>query len=124
MGLKADTQVRNGVAIVKLDGDITLGESSNVLRDTIRSILAAGHKSILLDLSGVSYIDSAGLGELVGCYATVTNQRATLKLLNIQKKVQGLMQITKLSTVFESFENEAEAVRSFGDRNAAAQQRS
>ena len=105
--------MRHGVALVRLEGDITLGESSGQLRDAVRSALAAGHKSILLDLGGVSYIDSAGLGELVGSYATAGNQGATLKLLHVQKKVQGLMQITKLYTVFDAHEDEAAALRSF-----------
>ena len=109
MSLKTSTEVRHNVAIIRLAGDITLGEASSQLRDVIRQALAAGHKAILLDLGGVAYIDSAGLGELIGCHATAVNQNATLKLLNLQKKVQGLMQITKLSTVFEVFEDEAKA---------------
>jgi anti-sigma B factor antagonist len=112
MSLKTSTDVRQNVAIVRLDGNITLGEASGQLRDAIKQTLAAGHKAVLLDLGRVAYIDSAGLGELVGCYATASNNGAALKLLNLQKKVQGLMQITKLTTVFESFEDEAEAVRS------------
>ncbi len=112
MSLKTSTEVRHNVAIVRLAGDVTLGEASSQLRDVIKQALAAGHKAILLDLGGVAYIDSAGLGELIGCHATAVNQNARLKLLNMQKKVQGLMQITKLSTVFEAFEDEAEAIRS------------
>jgi len=112
MSLKTSTDIRDNVAIIRLAGNITLGEASGQLRDIVKQTLAAGHKAIILDLGGVAYIDSAGLGELVGCYATASNQNATLKLLNLQKKVQGLMQITKLTTVFESFEDEAQAVRS------------
>jgi anti-sigma B factor antagonist len=120
MSLKTSTHVQSNVAIVRLVGNITLGEASSELRDTIRQTLATGHKAILLDLGGVSYIDSAGLGELVGCYATVTNQGASLKLLNLQKKVQGLMQITKLTTVFETFDDEANAVRAMQNAGAAS----
>jgi anti-sigma B factor antagonist len=120
MSLKTSTQVQSNVAIVRLVGNITLGEASSELRDTIRQTLATGHKAILLDLGGVAYIDSAGLGELVGCYATVTNQGASLKLLNLQKKVQGLMQITKLTTVFETFDDEANAVRAMQNADAAS----
>jgi anti-sigma B factor antagonist len=112
VSLKTSTDVRQNVAIVRLAGDITLGEASGQLRDAVKETLAAGHKAVLLDLGGVAYIDSAGLGELVGCYATASKHEATLKLLNLQKKVQGLMQITKLTTVFETFENEADAIRS------------
>jgi anti-sigma B factor antagonist len=112
MSLKTSTDIQDKVAIVRLSGNITLGEASGQLRDVVRQTLAAGHKSVLLDLGGVAYIDSAGLGELVGAYATASNQGATLKLLNLQKKVEGLMQITKLTTIFETFEDEAEAVRS------------
>src|SRR5687768_10622485 len=119
MSLKTSTHFQSNVAIVRLVGNITLGEASSELRDTVRQTLAAGHKAILLDLGGVGYIDSAGLGELVGCYATATNQGASLKLLNLQKKVQGLMQITKLTTVFETFDDEANAVRSMQNAGAA-----
>ena len=118
MSLKTSTEVRHNVAIVRLAGDVTLGEASSQLRDAIRQTLAAGHKAILLDLAGVGYIDSAGLGELIACHAAALNQKATLKLLNLQKKVQGLMQITKLSTMFEAFEDEAEAVRSLQPNSA------
>ena len=119
MSLKTSTHFQSNVAIVRLVGNITLGEASSELRDTVRQTLATGHKAILLDLGGVGYIDSAGLGELVGCYATATNQGASLKLLNLQKKVQGLMQITKLTTVFETFDDEANAVRSMQNAGAA-----
>jgi anti-sigma B factor antagonist len=118
MSLRTSTNVRDGVAVVKLNGDITLGEASSQLRDIVRQTLADGHKSILLDLGGVAYIDSAGLGELVGCHAGANEQGAQFKLVHLQKKVQGLMQITKLTTVFESFEDEAEALRSFQGYNA------
>jgi len=119
MSLKTSTDVQSNVAIVRLVGNITLGEASSELRDAVRQTLAAGHNAILLDLGGVSYIDSAGLGELVGCHATVTNKGAALKLLNLQKKVQGLMQITKLTTVFETFDDEAKAVRAMQSAGAA-----
>ena len=112
MALKTSTDVRDNVAIVRLSGNITLGEASGQLRDVIRQTLAAGHKVVILDLAGVAYIDSAGLGELVGAHATASSQGATVKLLNMQKKVEGLMQITKLTTVFETYEDEASALQS------------
>ena len=112
MSLKTSTDVRDNVAIVRLSGDITLGEASGQLRDVVKQTLAAGHKTILLDLGGVAYIDSAGLGELVGAYAAASNKGASMKLLNLQKKVEGLMQITKLTTVFETYSDEATAIQS------------
>jgi anti-sigma B factor antagonist len=111
MSLKITNDFRDDVAIVRLSGDITLGEASGQLRDVVKQTLAAGHKTILLDLGGVAYIDSAGLGELVGAHAAATNKGATMKLLHLQKKVQGLMQITKLTTVFETYNDEATAIQ-------------
>lgn len=112
MALKTSTDIVNNVAIVRLSGNITLGEASGQLRDVVKQTLAAGHKTLILDLGDVAYIDSAGLGELVGAHATASSQGATVKLLNMQKKVEGLMQITKLTTVFETFEDEASALQS------------
>jgi anti-sigma B factor antagonist len=111
VSLKTSTDVRDNVAIVRLSGNITLGEASGQLRDVVKQTLAGGHKTVVLDLGGVAYIDSAGLGELVGAHATASTHGATVKLLNLQKKVQGLMQITKLTTVFETFEDEASAIQ-------------
>ncbi len=102
-----------GVSIVDLSGRITLGEGSGQLRDTVRKLLEKDQKKILLNLGDVSYIDSAGLGELVSSYTTAANQGAKVKLLNLQKKVKDLLQITKLYTVFDEFSNEATAIMSF-----------
>ena len=113
MSLSVKTRQSNGVLIVDLDGRITLGEPTGLLRDTIKSVLAEGHKDILLNLGQVSYIDSAGLGELVGCSSTVRNAGGRLKLMQLQKKISDLMQITKLHTVFEVIDDEAKAVSSF-----------
>lgn len=113
MSLSINTRHSNGVAIVDLDGRITLGEGTGMLRDCVKDALAKGEKNILLNLGGVSYIDSAGLGELVGCSTTVKNAGGTLKLLQLQKKIKDLMQITKLHTIFEVMEDEATAVKSF-----------
>jgi anti-sigma B factor antagonist len=101
------------VAIIDLDGRITLGEGTGMLRDAVKDALAKGEKNILLNLGAVSYIDSAGLGELVGCSTTVKNAGGTLKLLQLQKKIKDLMQITKLHTIFEVMDDEATAVKSF-----------
>lgn len=113
MTLKSRIRTEPAVTILTLEGNITLGEASGALRDAVRNVVASGAKNLLIDLGGVHYIDSAGLGELVGAYATAESKGVTVKLLHLQKKVQGLMQITRLITVFEVFEDEAEAVRSF-----------
>jgi anti-sigma B factor antagonist len=109
----------SGVAVIELEGAITLGDGSSLLRDTIEAAVALGHKSILLDFEGVGYIDSAGLGELVGSNQSAKAAGANIKLVHLQKKVKGLLQITKLITMFESFEDESVAVKSFlGARSA------
>ena len=102
-----------GVSIIDLSGRITLGEGSEVLRDAVRDVLSNGQKNILLNLGEVNYIDSSGLGTLVSAYTTGANQGAKVKLVNVQKKVGDLLQITKLYTVFESFEDESAAVGSY-----------
>ncbi len=102
-----------------LSGKITLGESTGILRDELRSLLAQGNKNIILNMKDVSYVDSAGLGELVGAYTTATNQGGSVKLLNLQTKMKDLMQITKLHTIFPSFEDEKAAVQSFGSAATA-----
>jgi anti-sigma B factor antagonist len=96
-----------------LAGRITLGEGSSTMRDSLKELIAKGEKKILLNLGEVSYIDSSGIGELVSGFTTVTNQGGQLKLLGLNKRVKDLLQVTKLYTVFEVFEDEAEAVRSF-----------
>ena len=114
MSAKADVRQAGNVTIVDLSGRITLGEGSGLLHTTIKDLVASGRKNILLNLKNVSYLDSAGLGEMVGTYATVTHQGGEIKLLNVQSKVRDLLQITKLYTVFAAFSDEAEALRSFG----------
>ena len=113
MSIKASTRLIDGVMIVDLSGRITLGEGSSTLRETVRDLVSKGQKSILLNLSDVNYIDSSGIGELVSSFTSVSNQGGRLKLLNLQKKVHDLLQITKLYTVFEVHTDEAAAVRSF-----------
>jgi anti-sigma B factor antagonist len=119
MSLKISVRQVGDVSIVDLAGRVTLGEASGTLRDTIKDLLSKDHKNILLNLAEVSYIDSSGLGELVGGFATVSNRGGRLKLLNMQKRVHELMQITKLYSVFEIYNDEAEAVRSFQSRAAS-----
>ncbi len=114
MALTAKVRKVGEVAIVDLNGKITLGENTGILRDELRSLLSQGTKNIVLNMAGVSYVDSAGLGELVGAYTTATNQGGALKLLHLQGKMKDLMQITKLHTIFPAFEDEKAAVESFG----------
>jgi anti-sigma B factor antagonist len=102
-----------GVTVMDLSGKITLGEGSVALREAVREALAAGSKNILLNVADVNYVDSAGLGELVGAYTSVKNAGGSLKLLNISKKIKDLLVITKLVTVFEVRDNEKEAIASF-----------
>src|SRR5690348_4249505 len=120
MALTAKVRKVNDVAIVDLNGKITLGENTGILRDELRSLLSQGTKNIVLNMAAVSYVDSAGLGELVGAYTTATNQGGALKLLHLQGKMKDLMQITKLHTIFPAFEDEKAAVDSFGAAAAKA----
>jgi anti-sigma B factor antagonist len=103
----------NDVMILDLKGKMTLGEGDELLKDKINSLLAQGRKKLLLNLEGVPYIDSAGLGEVVRTYTTVSRQGGSLKLLNLTKRIEDLLSITKLLTVFETFDSEAEAVQSY-----------
>jgi anti-sigma B factor antagonist len=114
MSLKATRRAAGDVEIVDLSGRITLGEGSGLVRGTIKDLVQIGRKNILLNLKDVTYIDSAGLGELVGAYASVANVGGAVKLLNAHSKVHDLLQITKLYTVFVAFDDEKEALRSFG----------
>jgi len=101
------------VIILDLKGKITLGEGDEALRDKINSLILQGHKKMLLNLADVPYIDSAGLGEIVRTYTTVSRQGGQLKLVNLTKRITDLLMITKLLTVFETFDNEPEALKSF-----------
>ena len=101
------------VTILDLSGKITLGEGDVLLKDRLHSLLNKGQKNILLNLAKVQYVDSAGLGAIVAAYTTVTREGGSLKLVNLTKKLQDLLSITKLLTVFETFDTEAEAVSSY-----------
>lgn len=114
MSVKLSTRQVGDVNVIDVAGRITLGEGSSTLRDALRDMVGKGQKKILLNLGQVSYIDSSGIGELVSGFTTVTNQGGELKLLNLNKKVKDLLQITKLYTVFDVHEDEAAAVRAFG----------
>ena len=113
MALAIASREVDGVTVLELSGRITLGEGSVQLRDAIRDLISKGQRRILLDLGEVNYIDSSGLGELVSAYTTAKNQGATLKLLKLTKKVHDLLQLTKLYTVFDIYDDEASAIASF-----------
>ena len=121
MSLKINIREAADATILDMSGRITLGEPLAEVRDSIREALAGDHKNILLNLAEVSHIDSSGLGQLIGSYATVTDRGGQMKLLNLQKRVHDLMQITKLVTVFETYTNEEAALKSFakGEGRAA-----
>jgi len=103
------------VTVIRVNGDITLNKGGDVLlKDKVQSLLQQGKKKLLLDLGGVSYVDSAGLGQLVQVYATTKNHGGMLKLLNLTKRLKDLLVVSKLLTVFDSYESEAEALGSFG----------
>ena len=101
------------VTVLDLSGKITLGEGDTMLKDKLHSLLHQGKKNVLLNLAEVNYVDSAGLGALVSAYTTVTREGGSLKLANITRKLQDLLSITKLLTVFETFDSEDEALRSY-----------
>ena len=101
------------ITVLDLKGKMTLGEGDELLKDKINSLLAAGKKKLVLNLEGVPYIDSAGLGEIVRTFTTVSRQGGSLKLLNLTKRIEDLLSITKLLTVFETFDSEPDAIKSF-----------
>ena len=113
MSVKLSTRQVGNVTVIDVAGRITLGEGSSALRETLRDLVAKNQNKILLNLADVTYIDSSGIGELVSGYTTVTNTGGSLKLLNLNKRVKDLLQITKLYTVFEVHEDEAAAIRSY-----------
>jgi anti-sigma B factor antagonist len=108
-----DERTVGDVLILDVKGRITLGEGDELLKDKVNSLLNQGMKKIVLNLAEVPYIDSAGLGEIVRTYTTVSRQGGNLKLLNLTKRITDLLSITKLLTVFETYESENEAVQSF-----------
>jgi anti-sigma B factor antagonist len=112
--MQIEERIVGDVVIVRAHGEITLNAGSDVLlRDKIRSLLQQGHQRIVLDLGEVSYMDSAGLGQIVQVYATTRRAGGALKLLNLTKRLHDLLVVTKLLTVFESYDSEADAIASF-----------
>jgi anti-sigma B factor antagonist len=113
MPLKVETREVAHVIILDVKGRIVLGDEIGVLRDAVRGLVADGKKKIILNLADVDYIDSSGVGELVGCFTTVRNAGGELKLLKLSQKVQDVLYVTKLYTVFDIREDEFTAVKSF-----------
>jgi anti-sigma B factor antagonist len=119
--MQLEQRIVDNVAIIKVTGDITLSKGGDVLlKDKVQSLLHQGYTNLLIDLSGVSYVDSAGLGELVQTYVTAKNRGGRLRLLNPTKRLKDLLVVTKLLTVFESYDNEAAAIASFQAASARA----
>ena len=119
MNLTLKIRQVGGVTIVDMHGRIILGEESALLRKLVSDLLDDGHRKIVFNLGDVDYIDSSGLGHLIGAFTTVRKKQGELKLLNLTKSVQDIMQITKLYTVFDIKNDEASAVESFGPSKAA-----
>jgi len=111
--MQIDERTIGDVLVLDVKGRITLGEGDELLKDKVNSLLNQGYKKIVLNLAEVPYIDSAGLGEIVRTYTTVSRQGGNLKLLNLTKRITDLLAITKLLTVFETYESENDAVQSF-----------
>jgi anti-anti-sigma factor len=112
--MKATVRNAGDVTVLDLDGKITIGGGDVQLRQLVEQSLDAGHTKLLLNLKAVTHVDSAGIGEMVGCYTTVTRRGGRMKLINLPAKINDLLQVTQLITVFDVFDNEAEAVSSFG----------
>jgi anti-sigma B factor antagonist len=118
MQLRISTRTLNGILIVDCSGRVVFGEESAILRDTVRKLIAESSR-IVLNLGGVTYIDSGGLGTLVSLYTTARNAGGTVKLANLTQRVGDLLQVTKLLTIFEVFESEEQAAQSFRKSTAA-----
>ena len=119
MNLKVTERVVDGVAVVDCSGRLIFGEEAAALRDLVKDLMLRGHRRILLNLEGVTYIDSGGLGALVGLFTSARAVGGEIKLLHLTRRVNELLQVTKLLTVFEAYDSEEQAVRSFGKSTAA-----
>ncbi|HUO36103.1 MAG TPA: STAS domain-containing protein [Candidatus Acidoferrum sp.] len=113
MALRMTDRQIDGVDVVEIEGRIVLGEESNTFREKVKSLLASGNKKVVLNMAQVSYIDSAGLGTLVATFHSAKTQGATLKLANLGTKFKEVLQVTKLMTVFDTYDSEAAAIQSF-----------
>lgn len=113
MALRITDREVSGITVLDIEGRIVLGEESNSFRERVKSLLAAGKRKVVLNMANVSYIDSAGLGTLVATFHSARSQGATLKLANLGSKFREVLQVTKLMTVFDTYDSEAAAVQSF-----------
>ena len=118
--MKIEERAVDGVTILDLHGKMLIGEGDELLREKINSLVENGTEKIVLNLAEVPYVDSAGLGEIVRCYTTVSRKNGELKLLNLTKRIHDLLSITKLLTVFDTYEDEASVVKSFARRGVEA----
>jgi anti-sigma B factor antagonist len=112
--MKIDERTVGDVTVLDMQGKLLIGEGDELLRERINNLVESGKTRIVLNLGEVPYMDSAGLGEVVRCYTTVSRKNGKLKLVNLTKRLEDLLSITKLLTVFETYEDETEAVKSFG----------
>jgi anti-sigma B factor antagonist len=113
MALDIQQRERDGIILLKLEGRITVGSEAGLLRDKIAALNTAGTGNVVLDMAGVHYIDSTGLGALVMCATTLRKNQGNLKLLNVNRRAAELMVMTKLATIFEFFNDEQDAVNSY-----------
>jgi anti-sigma B factor antagonist len=112
--MQIDERMNGDVTVIRITGDITLNQGGDVLlKDKVQSLLQQGHRKLVLDLGNVSYVDSAGLGQLVQIHATAKSNGGSLRLVNVTKRLKDLLVVTKLVTIFDSYDSEAEAVASF-----------
>jgi anti-sigma B factor antagonist len=113
--MQIEERMSGDVTVIKITGDITLNQGGDVLlKDKVQSLLQQGRQKLVLDLGSVSYVDSAGLGQLVQIHATTKNKGGSLRIVNVTKRLKDLLVVTKLVTVFDSYDSEADAVASFG----------
>ena len=118
--MQIDERSIGDVVVLDVSGKIVLGEATELLKDKVNSLVNQGQKKLLLNLAGVSYMDSAGLGMMMAAYATAMRQGGSLKLLNLTKRITDLLFITKLLMIFETFDSETEALASFTTASVVA----
>ena len=111
--MQIEERIVGDVVVLDLKGKVTLGAGDELLKDKVNSVVNQGHRKVVLNLAEVPYIDSAGLGEIVRTYTTVSRQGGSLKLMSLTKRITDLLTITKLVNVFETFDSEQDAIRSF-----------
>lgn len=113
MTIRTSTRLVEGVVIVDISGQLRLGEGTGKLRDVVQQVVAEGYRKILLNMNEVIHIDSSGIGELMTIFTSLRNMGGNLKLMNLNKNVRNLLQVTRLFTVFEVYDDQASALKSF-----------